>query len=369
MQPIERYGLVSMLLLVVVIVAIVAWDGPKSEDTPGRGSAALQADAKGAAGRAGNLDLAPVQRNEPTRPERKPAPAVTPRSEDVARVDPRRDVPIADVPAPAPIVTNDTPQGGAGAGQPLAPFTGTPQGLAGIQPNLPGASDMNPGASAVNTPPVVSLAPSPVDPPAPARRPAGLPTGPFVVRAALSVQLAEEYGKEFSLWGPDGLVAAFEQANPGLDTARMSLNAQLVRPPLARVEVARKTPAVVPSSDLAAAPRREAPAAQAPAALPPGARPLDAVNVTPTVAVAGRTHTVQPGETGGQIAQLYYGRASAYTAIQAANPTIDINRIRAGQVLVIPVSADAPVASTTGGASAPVVAANTNKAPNAPRIK
>jgi nucleoid-associated protein YgaU len=363
MKAFERYVLVSMLVLVVAIVAVLAWDGPKDGD-PSQGAAGNAAADEGR--RSGDLGVAPVQRDTRTSPERKPAPSVDPRALDVAQRPTQQPVqqPVQpqQQPVPQPLV----------AQQPVDPnpFTGA----------NPAPEPQRPP---VEEPPVVALVPNPAanqpaNPPAAApQTPAAgaLPTGPLVVRkGTLSDQLAAEYGRDYKLFGPNGLVAAFEEANPGLDPTRLSTNAELVRPPAERIAAARRAPAVVVdgAGGVAAAP--QTPTANrganpsAGAALPEGARPLAAVNVTPTVDVAARTHTVQAGETASAIAQKYFGKASAYRTIALANPGVNIERIVPGQVLVIPTSEIVNASAPAAGAPATVAS---NAAPKAtgPRIK
>lgn len=373
MQPIERYGLVALLFLVVTTVAVVAWDGPGAPDN----SSGTQTANAPTTGRSNDLGVAPVQQGAGTNVDRKPAPTVDPRAEELARLEAarresaRRAAEEAAA-APAPIVDN-TPQ--------------TPNPFSGSAPVDPGtANDQTDLASA---PPVNGLVqPPPTLENTPALPPAagGLPTGPFVLtKTSLGEQLSQEYGKDFKLYGPNGLVAAFEQANPGLDTTRLAANAQLVRPPAERIAAARKSNAVVVANDgtrgapVNGAPNAAPNGARAEEPLPPGARELNAVNVTPTVDVAARTHTVAAGETASSIAAKYLGDRNAYLAIARANPGVDINRIREGQVLVIPSSADAArptaVAANTNTApagapaTAPANAANATKKATGPRIK
>lgn len=49
-----------------------------------------------------------------------------------------------------------------------------------------------------------------------------------------------------------------------------------------------------------------------------------------------RTHTVKPGELLSTIAVKYYGKESAWVDISQANPSVDPNRMKVGQVLVLP---------------------------------
>jgi LysM repeat protein len=364
MQPIERYGLVALLFLVVTTVAVVAWDGPKGPDN----SAGTEAANAPKTGRSNDLGVAPVQQGAGTSVDRKPAPTVDARAEELARLEAaRREAArraaeeVAAAPAPIVEVT-PTPN----------PFTGSSPVDAGTANDPTDLASAPPVNGLVQPPPTVQD--TPVQPPAAG----GLPTGPFVLtKTSLGEQLAQEYGKDFKLYGPNGLVAAFEQANPGLDTTRLAANAQLVRPPAERIAAARKSNAVVVANDATRGaltngtvntPRTEDP-------LPPGARELNAVNVTPTVDVAARTHTVAAGETASSIAAKYLGDRNAYMAIARANPGVDINRIREGQVLVIPTSAEASRPTTvaantnTPPSAAPANASNATKKATGPRIK
>jgi LysM repeat protein len=366
MQPIERYGLVALLFLVVTTVAVVAWDGPGTVDNTADGTPGVAEAAAPKTGRSGDLGVAPVQQNDRTNVDRKPAPTVDPRAEELARLEAARRAEalraseVAQLPTP---VVQNTPQ------EPN-PFSGSLPVDAGASNNDAGLAAAPPVSGLVEQQPTPTVANAPGTPPAAG----GLPSGPFVLtKTSLGEQLAQEYGKDFKLYGPNGLVAAFEQANPGLDTTRLAANAQLVRPPAERIAAARKSNAVVVASDgTRSALVNGAPnAARTEEPLPPGARELNAVNVTPTVDVAARTHTVAAGETASSIAAKYLGDRNAYMAIARANPGVDINRIREGQVLVIPSSADAarPTAVAANTNTPPANAANATKKATGPRIK
>jgi len=360
MQPIERYGLVALLFLVVTTVAVVAWDGPDPLDNSVNGAPTEVSDANGTpkSGRSGDLGVAPVQQNGRTNVERKPAPTVDPRIEEQARLEAaRREAALRAqdvVQVPAPVVQN-TPQ------EPN-PFSGSTPIDAGLTAG---------GSNLAEAPPVNGLAPQ--QPPSIANTPvaspaAGLPTGPLVLREkTLSHQLELEYGRDYRHGGANGLIAAFEQANPGAEFTRLSIGAELVRPPAERIAAARKSNAVVVSDQGT----RTAPvtnADQTGAALPPGARELNAVNLTPTVDVAARTHTVQAGETASSIAAKYLGDRNAYMAIARANPGVDINRIREGQVLVIPTGTEVAASTAIASNATPATNAAPKKA-TGPRIK
>jgi len=58
---------------------------------------------------------------------------------------------------------------------------------------------------------------------------------------------------------------------------------------------------------------------------------------TPATQPAGSTsHVVKPGETLSSIAQTYYGSATLWSYIAKANPTLNPDRLKSGQTLVIP---------------------------------
>jgi LysM repeat protein len=366
MQPIERYGLVALLFLVVTTVAVVAWDGPGTVDNTADGTPGVAEAAAPKTGRSGDLGVAPVQQNDRTNVDRKPAPTVDPRAEELARLEAARRAEalraseVAQLPTP---VVQNTPQ--------------EPNPFSGSLPVDAGASNNDAGLAAA--PPVSGLVeqqPTPTVANAPGTQPAagGLPSGPFVLtKTSLGEQLSQEYGKDFKLYGPNGLVAAFEQANPGLDTTRLAANAQLVRPPAERIVAARKSNAVVVSNDATrgGATALVGGASNTPGSaepLPPGAREVNAVNVTPTVPVAARTHTVQAGETASSIAAKYLGNRNAYTAIARANPGVDINNIRVGQVLVIPTGTEVAASTAVAANATPATNAAPKKA-TGPRIK
>lgn len=64
------------------------------------------------------------------------------------------------------------------------------------------------------------------------------------------------------------------------------------------------------------------------------------------------THTVSEGETLSSIAKAYYGDAKYWSAIVAANPKINPNRLKLGQVLNMPARADV-IAGTVRPPAAP----------------
>lgn len=103
------------------------------------------------------------------------------------------------------------------------------------------------------------------------------------------------------------------------------------------------TPAPAPETPAAPAP---APASQAPAQPAPSATP----EAAPSPSAAGSTHTVQPGETLSGLA-VRYGLSLA--DLMTANGLVDPDRLRAGQMLIIP-----------GGARLPEMAPETAPTPS-----
>jgi LysM repeat protein len=86
-----------------------------------------------------------------------------------------------------------------------------------------------------------------------------------------------------------------------------------------------------PASSAPGAPKSEAPSRPAPAA-PPAARPERPTSTAPEKSAA-RTHLVAPGETFLALARRY---GVSYSALLAANPGLDPDRIRPGQTLRLP---------------------------------
>jgi LysM repeat protein len=80
-------------------------------------------------------------------------------------------------------------------------------------------------------------------------------------------------------------------------------------------------------------PNNPVPAAQNGSAQTGGAAAGDSPNTTPTPAAQSRTHTIAAGETSAGIARKVGIKLSA---LQAANPGVNLSKIRAGQVLNLP---------------------------------
>jgi LysM repeat protein len=59
------------------------------------------------------------------------------------------------------------------------------------------------------------------------------------------------------------------------------------------------------------------------------------IYTAPRPATAPRTHLVKPGETLASIAKRYHIKLSS---LQAANPSVEPRRLKAGQVIALPVS-------------------------------
>ncbi len=96
------------------------------------------------------------------------------------------------------------------------------------------------------------------------------------------------------------------------------------------------TPADVPPPEPMPTPIPQASRAPAYTYAPAPATPTPVPMAPP--ASAGRTHTVQPGETLWKISGLYFGRSSRDNVqkIVQANPGLNPDRILAGQKITIP---------------------------------
>ena len=81
------------------------------------------------------------------------------------------------------------------------------------------------------------------------------------------------------------------------------------------------------------APAPIVPVAQAPVAPP---TPVQVVDATPPAAEHKRTHIVQRGDTLSSISREHYGSEAHFLKIASANGLKNRDRIRIGQVLVIP---------------------------------
>lgn len=77
-----------------------------------------------------------------------------------------------------------------------------------------------------------------------------------------------------------------------------------------------------------------------------------------------RTHEVKPGDTLSAIAQRTYGDSESWRAIAAANPGVDPNNLKLGQVLVLP----APREVATSTSSSTSTAAAPSAATKAPTV-
>jgi nucleoid-associated protein YgaU len=83
-------------------------------------------------------------------------------------------------------------------------------------------------------------------------------------------------------------------------------------------------------------------------------RSVDTPSVPSTQPSGERTHKVQMGESFYSIAVKTYGNGGYYTLIQKANPTIEPDRLRPGQIINLPDPSEiksAAAASTSAGAS------------------
>lgn len=91
-------------------------------------------------------------------------------------------------------------------------------------------------------------------------------------------------------------------------------------------------PVVLPPVQEAPAP---APLAPVPAPAPAPAAPK-AKSSAVKASAGGKNYTVQKGDTLWKIAQKHYGSGQKWQEIAKANPSIDPNKLKAGQQIVLP---------------------------------
>ncbi|QDU84316.1 LysM domain protein [Planctomycetes bacterium Pla163] len=386
MQPIERYGLVTLLFIIVAVVAIVAWDGPQGVDESNGTVAALEQEADRTVTRQG----LPAVNAGSTRP-----------SNTIASGERGNGLRSADQPGTRPQpVANDrndretapqrtaphNPFGGAPArGDDVAVVVPPPasSGLVGTQtsppaPKLNGGAPVGSGSGSilVNADPVnanvgtgadrvgmvgqiqpVGNPPrtTPVATPPAVATPA-LPTGPLVVDSVLSTQLQREYGRSYRLFGATGLVQAFVDANPGIDVDRLGVGDTLRRPEPARIARAAQDT----TTQVASAPAPTPAATPAPS----NARPAPSAG-------QGVVYTIRPNDTLSGIAAAALGSASAYKQIEALNPGLVPERLRVGDRIVLPATAN--LAALGDGAAAanaaPVSVASNSGSGSTPRVR
>ena len=381
MQPIERYGLVTLLFVIVAVVAVLAWDGPEAEPAELDETARVTEDASRA-----EAERRAAQREAEREAEREAARLERQREKEKKAAAERERLARANSRTTPPVdgAADRTPTGGY---NPFGGSTGAADasfvsevadtsGLSGLPANgtdtrrdtsaidgirgprgveearssevaaapsvaLDGLAD---GARASQPVSLVERSTTTGD-----RASTTLPTGPFVVDAVLSKQLAREYGPDYALFGSNGLVAAFEAANPGVNVDRLGVGDTLRRPAPQRVAAALKGAAVASTS---------------------GSQPVaGAASTASTTTVGGApTYVIQSGDTLSGIALRTLGSASAFPRIEALNPGIDANKLRVGDTILLPAGAD-PAARRTEVASNASSGSSQPASSDRPRIR
>jgi nucleoid-associated protein YgaU len=125
---------------------------------------------------------------------------------------------------------------------------------------------------------------------------------------------------------------------------------EVINPPAGSEIDIFNEPAVEPAlvnSDASAATGLTGTGTPAPAATGPGAVVLPE---PAAVAPATTTYTVASGDTLGGIAKKTYGKETAWTAIQAANPGVNPNNLKVGTVLQLPAADQLPAGEQVAAA-------------------
>jgi nucleoid-associated protein YgaU len=125
---------------------------------------------------------------------------------------------------------------------------------------------------------------------------------------------------------------------------------EVINPPAGSEIDIFNEPAVEPAlvnSDASAATGLTGTGTPAPAATGPGAVVLPE---PAAVAPATTTYTVAAGDTLGGIAKRTYGKETAWTAIQAANPGVNPNNLKVGTVLQLPAADQLPAGEQVAAA-------------------
>lgn len=126
---------------------------------------------------------------------------------------------------------------------------------------------------------------------------------------------------------------------------------EVINPPAGTEIDIFSQPAVEPAlvnSDAPAATGLTGPGTPAPAAT--GSGPV-VLPEPAAVAPATTTYTVAAGDTLGGIAKRTYGKETAWTAIQAANPGVNPNNLKVGTVLQLPAADQLPAGEQVAAAS------------------
>ncbi len=318
MQSIERYGIVALVFLAVTIVAVIMWD----DDDSTSGTVA-------AAGQDSPAATANARRNE--RPGRVGLRTDTTRSLPLGRSQPRREietVPPAHQPTTETTRTEGTtaPRGGIGpaGGDETAQPVQDPVGPGvGQDPTTP--TGLHPGGD-----------PGTATPPANTGR-ATTATRPNLYEVQQGETLSEIAERELGTWKRWPEIV---ELNPGLDPKKVRAGVRLIMPPRGA------TPA--PATE--------------------GTTPTS----TPTKAAGFDTEEqlwrVGEGDNLWKIAAQVLGDGARWNEIAAANPGMNVDRLKLGQKIKLPAGASARAVATKPRERA-VADANTSDVPKRGRVR
>lgn len=314
MQPIERYGVISLLALVVIITAVILWDQAEDEQpVQAAEPTAAEVEPRGL-----NRNAVPIQKTKWGTPdmEEKRREQERERQAAVAMLDAAIDdlaESKASKPAPAPSLEADRT---TGWGAKPAASNSTPK-------DTPNARTETPSQLASN---LVQERPAPQAKPSPKARTYTVAAGD-TLGAIAQDQL-----------GGVAHTQALMAANPGVDPARMSVGTVLVLPD-------------VGSGPVASAARTQAAPKAAPASSDLG------------------SYVVQEGDSLWKIADRALGDGSRFKDIERVNPDLDPDRLRVGQRIQLPAGASAlrANASTAIASSASPSTSARSKPTNTPK--
>lgn len=245
-----------------------------------------------------------------------PTDSDTTASREAAPVENRR-VAVRDVPLSRPAVAD-------GSANPAAP-TATPA--------VPGTAAA-PGAPAAADPLAASPTPSIAQPPAIAVGPSTQPSPAGLPGSGVTLVPTTQPAGPGGQATPPGITATDTARTPGTAAAEEPVNWRLLL-----------AGATSPPNATGGATPTQPPGIAPPGSVRPGTSlglpPLTGPNArsTPGEALARPdtgTYTVRPGDTLSSISNNLYGSPNFWSKIAQANPNVNPNRLRVGQVLVIP---------------------------------
>jgi nucleoid-associated protein YgaU len=305
MQPIERYGVISLLALVVIITAVVLWDQADDEQP------VLAAASKVEQGPAGlNRNAVPPQKPaakgqvpiqssgwnaDNTKATRQA------KDQDALKLDKQLDQALSELnkskPQPTPNTMVEAPQAKDEARINWMNETAKANGTS------------NPLAYETDSLPEKSLGSAVIEPKSTART--------YIVKSGdtLSQIAQRELG---SVTFTDEL----KRANPKVEETRMTVGTRL------------NLPAV--TAEMSAALAAKADTAPASTSAP---------RETKSTTLASNQYRVKEGDSLWSIAAKQLGSGERYTAIEAANPGINSNKLLTGQLITLPASSGGEIAS------------------------